>query len=154
MIAPRKDAAQRELGEGVNSHAHLDYITAQAKLIAAVVPGGGPHVAEYVIVAALLHRPSWAAPHLRRLHPANFTRSLHRIMTRCAMSGIHNYGLADLRTICRLLDESGDFRSESVEIELRTLQRVADLIAREELVRRAVDQMVADRQHRQDRGDE
>ncbi len=152
MRSPPNDAARRGPGVGVGQVNHRDHITSAADLLAAVVPGGAQHVPDYVALAVLLHYASWAVAHLRRLHPADFTRPLHQVLARCAISDIRNYGLADLSTIRRLLDQSDAFLPQLVEIELRTLRRVADLIVRQEPVRWAVDQMVADRQHPQDRG--
>ncbi len=152
MRSPPKDAARRGPGVGVEQINHRDYITSAAELLAAVVPGGALHVPDYVALAVLLHYASWAVSHLHRLHPADFTRPLHQLMARCAISDIRNYGRADLSTIRRLLDQSDAFSPQLVEIELRTLRRVADLVGRQELVPWAVDQMVADRQRSQDRG--
>ncbi len=152
MRSPPKDAARRGPGVGVGLVNHRDHITSAAELLAVVVPGGAPHVPDYVALAVLLQYPSWAVAHLRRLHPADFTCPLHQIIARCAISDIRNYGRADLSTIRRFLVESDDFQPQLVGIELRTLRRVADLIVRQELVRWAVDQMVADRQHQKNRG--
>lgn len=121
------------------------------QLIARIIPVAAL-LADYIALAALLHRPDLAARHVSRLNPADFAKPLHQHVARMAVAHVRLLGCADLEQIRRLIVDSGGFASESLELELRTLRRVADLLVDQVIVDWAADALLADRPRRRERG--
>ncbi len=97
------------------------------RLIAAIVPR--PDLAaDYVVLAAALHCPDLAAPHVSRLHSGDWTTELHRVMARIALSHLRTIGRVDHRQIGDVLHDAGTIRPDSFTLEKATLGRVAELI--------------------------
>ena len=106
------------------------------RLIAAIVPR--PDLAaDYIVMAALLHYPDLAAPHVSRLHPGNWMIDLHQIMGRIALSHLRTMGRVDLRQLVYMLN-AGTIRPSALRIELATLARVGELILADGIVGDAV----------------
>ena len=104
--------------------------------------------AEYVVLAALLHHPDLAAPHLNRLTPADWTLELHQVVARIALSHLRTLGRADMRQIAGVLRDARTNASAALALELTTVTRVAELIRDGVIVTDAVAAMTAHRQPR------
>jgi replicative DNA helicase len=114
------------------------------RLIAAITPR--PDLAaDYVVLAAMLHCPDLAAPHVSRLHPGDWATVLHQIIARIALAHLRTIGRVDHRQLGDVLHDAGTVRPDSVALERATLARVAELIHVSGIVEDAVAVLTADR---------
>ena len=96
------------------------------QLIASLV-GGAAFVAEFVMLAALVHAPALAGHSVRRIHPADWRQPLHQQIVRMARAELLLYGRVDRRGLTLRLLETG-INSYELDLLVRTLERVAQLL--------------------------
>ena len=101
---------------------------AQRKDLIAVIVPHSDLAAEYVVLAAMLHHPDLAGPHVSGLHPADWATELHRIMARIGLAHLRSIGRVDCRQLIDVLRDGGAVRPQAFAVELATLARVAELI--------------------------
>lgn len=108
--------------------------------VAKIIPW--PHlVPEYIVLTALFHHPDLAAPHISRLHPCNWEDELLQDMAHFALSQLSIYrrvGNVGINKLTELVLDAGMVRLERLEIELKILERVAELPLNEAIVADAV----------------
>lgn len=152
MLGPKNGAPRTDAGACTIDPLHPnDSRCSPLELIAWIVPDAAILV-DFIALSALLHCPNWAARHVNRLYPSDFAKPLHQHIARMAVAHVQQLGRADLVQIRRLIADSHDFASESVELELRTLRRVADLLVDQAIVDWATDTLLADRSRRREWG--
>ena len=107
------------------------------RLIVSIVPQSRL-AADYAVLAALLHHPDLAAPHLSRLRATDWQAERHRLVARAAMWQVRGMGRADLHQIADLLLSGGAMRRAALVAELSIIARVAELIGTADIVADAV----------------
>ena len=151
-MKPKNRAPRPDTGACTTDPLHSNYSRCSlVELIAQIVPDAAL-LADFIALAALLHRPDLAARHVSRLHPADFGKALHQHIARMAIAHVRLFGRADLQQIRRLVTDSGEFAVASLDLELRTVWRVADLLVGQAIADWAADALIADRPGRRERG--
>ena len=96
----------------------------RTRLIAELA-GGAAFVAEFVMLAALLHAPALVS--VRQLHPGDWGQPVHQQIVRMARAELLMYGRIDRRGLTFRLLEAG-ISSYGLDLLLDTLQRVSQLL--------------------------
>ena len=96
----------------------------RTRLIAELA-GGAAFVAEFVMLAALLHAPALVS--VRQLHPGDWGQPVHQQIVRMARAELLLYGRVDRRGLTLRLLETG-INSHELDLLVRTLERVAQLL--------------------------
>lgn len=152
MTTAKNGAPRPETGACATDPLHHNHTRCSlVELIARIVPNAAL-LADFIALAALLHRPDWAARRVNRLHPADFAKPLHQCIARMAIAHVKQLGRADLQQIYWLVTDSGEVALATLDLELRTVGRVADLLVAQPIFDWAADALIADRQNRQIRG--
>lgn len=98
----------------------------RTQLIASLV-GGAASVAEFVMLAALLHAPALVGHAVRQLRPEDWRQPVHQQIVRMARAELLIYGRVDRRGLTLRLLEAG-ISSYGLDLLLDTLQRVSQLL--------------------------
>ena len=94
----RKASLCKEKPGGLERHGMIARLRDIASLTGATTQ---TQIAQWVVIAGLIHSPEAAASFLNRISPDDFS-GLQRIIARCARSGVAMYGMADISVIRRL----------------------------------------------------